>query len=260
MKKFLCFLLVFVMFIPCVGVYADAETSENMQEVLLGVKNKITIPEELSKFTPRAMENPEKGTAFYSFTWEKESGGSYIEVTADEKGRISNYYAYDSSRKSTKKLTKYTPDDIAGYAEDFLRKIAPEAFTDKHELVHNTDLMNVNNLNYSLTFTGMYDGIEVINNYANVRIQIFDDEIFVRSMSLSCDYDAQFDDNKETVEDFNSKYNEVFPAELIYTDEYSYNSEEKKTALVYRRKDGKEGYILAATGEKAEMDSVGGEL
>ncbi len=260
MKKILCLILTLAMLIPGVGVFADAEASGSMQEVLLEVKSKITVPEELSKFTPQAMENPEKGTTFYRFTWEKEEGGSYIEVTSDEKGRISNYYAYDSSRKSTKKLTDYTPSDIADYAGEFLKKIAPEAFGTDDELVHNDELLYVNNLNYSLTFSRMYNGIEVNNNYANIRIQVFDDEIFVRSMSLAYDYDAQFSIEQNTIEDYNSAYNEVFPVELIYTDEYSYNSKDKKTALVYRRKDGEDGYILASDGKKAVEDAPESEL
>lgn len=260
MKKYLCLLLALVMLIPGIGVFADTGASASMQEVLVKVKEKIAVPEEFSKFIPQAMENPEKGTTLYRFSWEKEEGGSYIEVTSDEKGRISNYYAYDSSRKNTKKLTDYTPMDIANYAGDFLKKIVPETFSADDELVYNEELLYVNNLNYSLTFSRMYNGIEVNNNYANIRIQIFDDEIFVRSMSLTYDYDAQFSTEQNTIEDYNSAYNDVFPVELIYTDEYNNDLKNKKTALIYRRKNGEDGYILASDGKKAVEDAPESEL
>ena len=110
MKKAISMLLAMIMVVSGITVFADDSTSKAMEDALINVKSKITIPVELSEFSPYTYE--ESGKTFYNFNWQKEDGGAYIQVSCDEEGSIMSYYAYDNSLRSEKKLTVLTKEDI----------------------------------------------------------------------------------------------------------------------------------------------------
>lgn len=256
-KKCLCFLIVLAMLLPCLMVSADTVASKKMEEVLVEVKGKIDIPKELTEFSSYTSLRNEKES--FTFLWQDKDGKAHMEITADDKGRIIDYYFFDSSLKTDKKITSLSKTDILAFVERFLETIVPEAFADENDrLVFDEESWNVDNLNYTLTYKRMKNGIEVKDNNASVRIAVYDDVAYVRNMNLSFKFDAEFDDNLMVVEDYIEKYKEAFPAEKIYTNEYKSglsDGEKNNTVLLYRYKDGVAGYILASTGEIVTEDS-----
>ena len=72
-------------------------------------------------------------------------------------------------------------------------------------------------------------------------------------MYANINYDAVFEPEGEVIENYEGKYREAFPEEMIYEDAYG-NDKKDFTALLYRFKDGKTGYILASTGEVVSED------
>lgn len=249
MKKTISILLALVMILSSVAAFADDVTSQAMENVLISVKSKVDIPAEFTEFSPYAYE--ENDRTYYTFSWQKEDGGAYIEVSCDGEGRINRYYFYDNSLKSERKLTSLSKDDIIKFAENFLKKAVPEAFVDENDLfVYDEESWFVSNNTYRLNFTRQNNGYYVKNNYADFRIVIYDDVIYVRNMNVQYNYDAEFVSGSSTVEP-EEFYKEAFPVEVIYKDVYTYNGndeDENKTALVYRNKDSEAGYISAATG------------
>lgn len=259
MKKAISMLLAMIMVVSGITVFADDSTSKAMEDALINVKSKITIPVELSEFSPYTYE--ESGKTFYNFNWQKEDGGAYIQVSCDEEGRIMSYYAYDNSLRSEKKLTVLTKEDILKFADDFMRSAVPEAFADENDsLVYDDESWNVSSLAYGISYTRYKNGVEVKDNGANIRINVYNDVAYVRNMSVSFDYDAEFEEASTEITDYTNKYMESYPIELIYRDKYGYYTEDAEdkndTDLVYRNLDDKAGYISAVTGQVVVEDEL----
>lgn len=250
MKKILCVVIATMLCMP-LGVFADATGAQAMQEALVCVKNKIEVPHELSEFSPYSYENG--GKTSYTFMWQNKESDTSMEIASDSEGRITNYYFHDSKLKSDKMLTKLSKSDILTFAEEFIKEALPEVYEGASTLVFREKSWSVNGVNYNLEFVRTYNGIEVKDNAVSVRITVYDDVPCVRSMYANINYDAAFENEGETVADYEKKYREVFPEEVIYKDVYS--SEKKDaTVLVYRFKDSETGFILASTGEVATED------
>ncbi len=263
MKRFLSGIIVFCMLLSAVTVFADSTSSKAMEEVLLSVKERVDIPAELTEFTPRTFEAVDRGLVGYTFMWSDKKGNAHIEVSCDEKGRINRYYFYDNALKSEKKLTSLSKEEITGFAEEFLKKTVPEAFVSESDtLVFDSDSWNVNNLNYSIGFHRMKNGVAVKDNGASLRVIVCDDVPYVRNMDVYMKYEASFDEVPTELAEYTQKYMAAFPIELVYKDKsislfHENGDEEKnKTVLVYRYKDNESGYILASSGEVAKEDDL----
>ncbi len=257
MKKIISIIVVMILIVSGVSVYAESGVSYAMENVLVAVKQKVDIPENFTEFIPYTSEIGERTS--YSFMWQNKDKNAYIEVSADDMGRISSYYFFDNSLKSDKKLTTLSKSDIIAFAEEFLRKTVPEVFADENDiLVFDENSWNVSNLIYNLSYKRMKDGIEVKDNYASVRVVVYNDVAYIKNMNLSFVYDAEFEDCYETIADYEEKYKNSFPVELIYRDEYvtfkTEDEDKKEILLLYRHKDNNEGYILASTGEVVTED------
>lgn len=268
MKKVLCLVLVVLMLsMMSSWTYAQANESDKsakMESVLQIVKQKISVPDELTEFKPSTRERVNSGKVEYVFRWYNEDGGASFEVSCDGEGRINRYYFYDNSLNSRKKLTVLSKANIIEFAETFLRKTLPEAFENDNDiLIFDEESWSVNGLNYSLRYIRMRDGVEVKDNEASLNICVYNDVPYVRNMSVYLNYEAEFDSVPKDAEGYKEKYKVAFPLELIYKDDVQYywkmgNVDNKKveTVLVYRHKDNNFGYTLAETGEIAEEDNL----
>ena len=256
MKKVVSLMMVFLMLLMPLTSFADAG-AQRMQSVLLIVKGKADIPPELSEFSSHIAQNGDKKS--YSFEWSDKDYKKSISINCDDAGRINSYYNY-SFEMSQKKLSKISKNEIIAYAQAFLKKTVPEAFANENDcLIYDEKSYNARgNLRYTLTFNRVRNDIPVKDNNANITLCIADDKIYVRDMSVSFNYDTQFDDGSE-IENFVEKYTQAFPLELVYCDEYNYNAKKGEAraypVLSYRVKDNNIGYISMATGEVIEEDA-----
>ena len=256
MKKGLCFFIIMAMLLPSLIVMADTAVSKRVEDVLVMVKEKVQIPDELTEFSSYTSSRNEK--EIFTFLWQDIDGKAHIEVTADDKGRVTDYYAFDSTLKTDKKITVLSKKDIIDFSEKFLRKTVPEAFVDANDYISfDEESWNVSNLNYNLTYKRMRNGIEVKDNYLSVRIAVYDDVAYVSNMNLNIKFDAEFEDVLDKNLDYITKYKESFPIELIYKSDYRAvkDEEEDKAVLLYRYKNNDAGYILASDGEVAKEDT-----
>lgn len=258
MKKIICIVLAVIMTISSIAVFADDSASAAMETALAAVKSKITVPEGLSVFSPHT--NMADGKTTYDFTWRDEDYNSSMEVSCDGEGRIFSYCFYDSSLSSDAKLTTLSKEEIVAFADDFLRKTVPSAFSDSRDcLVYDEDSWNVSgSMNYNISYSRYRNGVKVKDNNARVQVSVYNNVPYVRNMSVSFNYDADFEENTSEITDFTEKYIQNFPIEIIYRDKYSYyykNTDDKdEVVLVYRIKDDDAGYISAVNGEIVTED------
>ena len=106
MKKIISLLLMVVMIVASLPTFASEEQSQEMKEVLILVKQKIDIPEELSEFSGNVSDYDDKIT--YRFEWFTPEYEKSIYVISDDKGRILSYdnNSYKTGEKRISKVEK----------------------------------------------------------------------------------------------------------------------------------------------------------
>ncbi len=257
MKKLISVILAMIMLIIPFGVLADTSTSQGIEKALIAVKMKITVPAELTEFSNYVSERNDK--VFYNFDWSDKEYNQSMSVSCDSEGRITSYNYYKNS-SSDKKISSFSRDEIVRFASLFIQKTLPETVRGESDvLVYDENSYDAQgNMRYSMQFNRMKEGVKVKDNYANVTVCEADGELYVRNMYVSYNYDTEFELNGETISDYETLYKVAFPAELIYRNEYDFDTKTNKSktipVLVYRIKDNKIGYIDAVTGEVREED------
>lgn len=259
MKKIVSFLLMMLIVVGCLPVSAASEDAEKMQEVLLIVKSKIEVPDELSEFSGNVSEF--NGDKTYRFEWTTTDHKKNITVSSDDRGRITKYNT-TAYKMSENKLSKVSKAELIAFAENFLKTVAPETF------ISNSDYLAYDNDGYYTFGTSMYnllfvrkkDGIDVKHNSASIVLCVDNEEIFVRNLIIDFAYDAIFDVPKQDIEDYKTKYQELFPLELIYRDEYKslpkINISKTEASLIYRIKNDDVGYMDSSTGTIVKEDTL----
>lgn len=261
MKKIVSLLMILVLLVSCMGVYADGQSAQSMEKVLLSVKSKINVPAELTEFNPYSGEY--NGKVSYNFNWSDEKHTQNLDVSCDAEGRISNYYYYHDAMRNSQQITELTKADIISFADDFVKTALPETFAKDDILVFDEKTWDVtNNSNYSLTYKRVKNGVEVKDNYVFVTVTVFNQLPCVRRMSVNYNYDAEFEQPEHEFEDCTNAYMTAFPIELIYRDAIAYQpksaeEDENETVLVYRLKDNEMGYILVSDGKVVTEDLPG---
>lgn len=255
MKRILSiFLTVFITF-SSASVFADTENSEELKSALLSVKSKVDISDELTEFTSNSYSYSD--STFYNFEWTDKDCDAYINIGCDKEGRIISYNMYDSRMSYSKYFNDKTIDEVIDYSDAFLKKLVPEAFSDGNDkLVVSKGETEIKNKFGYVVYERERDGIKVDKNGARVSVRFYDGGIVINSVDIDFDYDAKFDGDGFEISDYEEKYKEAFPIEMIYRDKsydevYSDSGEsnEKETVLLYRFYDSDAGYISAKSGE-----------
>ncbi len=254
MKKIISFLLIITMMaVPT--AFADEITSNDLQSVLVTVKTKISVPEELSEFESNVSSYG--GKTNYNFDWHTPDYEKSLSVTADGEGNITNYSNY-SDKVSEKKLSGISKSEITAYADSFVAKALPDVCKN---LVLDADSYSANGSSrYSFTYQKYVNDVPVKDNFVNITVCISeDDKPYVRNMSANIDYKTPFSENTGELESYLQKYKEAFPLELVYQNEYNPEWKEKgqpmeTPVLIYRIKDNFAGFISAETGEIVAED------
>ncbi len=232
MKKFVSVLLVFIMVVAALPVLADSAA----EEVLLKVKGKINVPEELGEFN--YSESTYDGVLRYDFTWHTEDYSKEMYVSADADGEIISYNYYEQTDYSSDRtLIGYTIDDARPLAEEFLKDVFPQFDTlgmDILRMKEETSSYSGRYKTFVFVFERRYIPYAVESNSVTVRIRATKDKMYVQSMYASLDNsDDVFEGGEAEVkyELTEADYVEKFPIELYYAKDYS--GEEEKVSLFY---------------------------
>ncbi len=259
MKKLISMILAVIMLVLPMGVLADSSTSAELEKVLITVKTKITVPAGLTVFSSYVRER--NGKTYYNLDWTNGDYGKSLSVSCDSEGRIIGYNDYTKDT-SDKKIPSFSRDEIVRFASLFIQKTLPETNRGEGDvLVYDAESYSADgNLRYSMRFDRRKEMVKVKDNYADITVCEIDGELVVRNMSVSYDYDTEFETSwiapGSVWEDI---YMKQFPAELIYRNEYNYYAPKgmPKTTpvLVYRIKDDNIGYIDVETNEIITEDA-----
>ncbi len=258
MKKIIAILLSFMMIVPT-AVFADTTTSNELENALVTVKSRVEIPSELSVFESNISEYDDK--VYYNFEWYSSEHEKGIGVSADKKGRIRDYYNY-SYKRTEKMISGITKKEIVSFADKFLGKALPEMHSDSTDvLVFDEESYSAgSSLHYTFRYERFKNGIYVKDNFVNITVGITDEEqLYISNMSANIDYETPFAVKGEELADYEQKYMEAFPVELVYRNEYNpdWKTDGKgkyKGALIYRIKNNNAGFINVETGEVVTED------
>lgn len=255
MKKIISVLLIITM-LAVPTAFADEVASSDLQSVLIAVKSKITVPEELAEFESNV--STYGGRTSYNFDWHTSDYEKSVSVTADADGNITNYSNY-SEKVSGKKLTGISKNEIIAYADSFIKKALPDIYK---TLVFDSESYSANgNSRYSFTYQRRMNGIPVKDNFVNITVCVSEnDTVYVRNMSANIDYKTPFADSTDSIDNYVEKYKEAFPLELVYQNVYNYDWREtgkprESAELIYQHKDNFAGFISEETGEIVVEDT-----
>ncbi len=122
MKKMISVLLIGLLVLGIFPVLADEATGEELQQVLLSVKEKIEIPAEFKEFSYSVNENEKSGNS-WRLRWSREAPDyETITVTADKDGEILSYF--QSTVESAGLLSpEFSREQAAACAEEFLYRV-----------------------------------------------------------------------------------------------------------------------------------------
>ncbi len=252
MKKVICCILMLCMVLSALPALA----ASGAESVLVSVKNKIDIPEDLTEFN--YSENKYDDVLRYDFLWTDKDGTKEIYASSDALGRLVSYSYYDGNEiRDGRVLIKYTEDDGKALAEDFVRKAFCEYFENdlKDRLVLDESRTQHSYSGWQKRFTfyfdRVYDGVKVESNNVVVRVRALKDKMYVQSVTASLDTDCEFEETKPLFENSEreAKYEEKYPIELYYASDYS--DGERKVRLFYKIE---KGYVSYSTGEVVERE------
>ena len=249
MKKLVLVLLVFVMAFSALPVFAAESLPE---EVLLKVKAKINVPEELTEFT--YSENKYDDVLRYDFTWHTKDYTKELYVSTDSLGRIVTYNYYEQmDYTSDRTLIDYTISDARPMAEETIKTMFPEYFDGGDDnLVLNEDKITTSYSgrykSFVFTFDRVYSNMNVESNRVVLRIRATKDKMYVQSVSASLDEDAKFiallgNPAFDFISESEEEYEKNFPIKLYYATDYS--ETEPQVKLFYSID---KGYVEVSSG------------
>ncbi len=261
MKRLVAMILSVLLILTSFSAFADTRQADEMEKTLIKVKQKISVPDELTEFSGNTSVYNDKTN--YNFTWRTEDYEKSLMVASDSEGRITSYYD-NYFKGSDKKISSVTMAEIIKYAQDFIAKTLPETFIDENDRLFYDSYTVSENLTYTLSFKRLKNSVFVKDNYVTITLCVCDDSIFVRRMNVNFKYDASFDEEKEKTDNITEKYKELFPVELIYRDEYVLYTKlpehNKNIKLIYRIKDDNIGYMDISNGEILTEDPTEDEF
>ncbi len=122
MKKMVSVLLIVLLGFPIFPALADEAAGEELQAVLLAVKEKIEIPPEFQDFSYSVTQNEKRGNS-WRFRWSREEPAyQTITVTADENGEILSYFG-STAEPAGLLSPDYSEKQAAACAEEFLYRV-----------------------------------------------------------------------------------------------------------------------------------------
>lgn len=192
-----------------VPIYASEALQQNVsasyEGVLTKVKQKITVPDNMTKFDMNISESHDGGERYY-FNWqtanEKNYSNANMSVTADKDGKILNYYYFNSDYSKNEgyiKIADIIKSDVRAEIENQLKKIIPEKF-DKMEAVED---IAVSGNEYYINYYHIENGMKVYNDYVNVSAVLYDGKVILRNIN------SQWHDTEFTVPDSMISYEQA---------------------------------------------------
>ena len=230
MKKLISLLIMISLIITIIPVFASNETDKNIENAILTVKSKISIPEEFNEFDSRINSN--QGMKYYNLTWSSENGS--VTVIINEKNDITSYRknSYDYDYSQDVKFPKFSDEEVKNIAKEWLSKINPDWMIQLPD--ENIDYENYSNIKEnlkSIVFKRIINGLTFDSNNVSVTVNTQTGEI--DSMYSNWTYEDDFPDKENVISNYMALkiFKEKNPMEILYIND---NDNENNAILVYR--------------------------
>ena len=252
MKKILSSILIismmFTIFLP---LQVSATQSSELELMIATVKQKISIPSNLTEFNYSVSNN--NGINSWNLSWgSKDNNDGTMNVNIRQDKTILYYYyykPYDSNMEIGKfpKLSRETAQKIA---LDFIKKVNPDVV---NQIKLKDDyVQSVMDGSYNFNFTRMNNNIPLRSDYVSLTVNKQDGTVEGYNLNWTKDLVFPSSDKIIPVEDTKKAYKDKLGLKLVY--EYKAEGKKITTYPVYIE-NYKGQYINALTGEKVELQS-----
>lgn len=207
------------------------ESEADMKDALTKVKQRVTIPAELSEFTYSSGKS--YGTKSYTFEWSNpQNSGAYGVISVSVVGNIITEYSYYKNEKysSEPRLAALSEETLLEKAGEYLKQLDP-TIADKVKLeVSNFSLTSTN---ATIKFTRFENGIEVSENGGNIVLD--KDTGALKNFSASWMDNAVFPDKKtaKSETDIRAAYKNLCKLTPYYKITTDWKTKNKTVRIVY---------------------------
>ena len=251
-KKITSAMLAAAMLVPSTCIVSYAEQDQAMKQALTYVKERITVPKELSHFNYSS--RVVAGKTQYTFTWDTVANNDkWQSISVSIRGKVITSYSYNSwDDYSSDEYTfaKLDPDEIVKKAKEAVKTLNPTV-CDYIE-VDDTPRIYLWGDDARVTIRRVKDGVPVKGATGSVTIDKDTGEL--KSYSLDWILGAGFADPSDAIskETAQKSFEKEFPVELVYTTEYDWENDKLIPHLVYRQTEY--GEIDALTGKLSTFE------
>jgi len=206
MKRFVSLLLSMTMFFTFIGgnsfaavnlIDSEETNTEELSKVVLAVKSKINIPEELTEFDYNYNGETSYSRAGWRFNWRDKDYKKRITISCDTDAHIT-YYDYYTSDRYTTQAPQYLKEELKPKADDFIKQVAPEV---ADRIVFKS--ASNSGRNYIYTYERIENGILMPENTVSVSVNYVTTE--VDSIGISWLYDLDIPGVKTSITEQQAK-------------------------------------------------------
>jgi hypothetical protein len=192
-------------------------TTSGLEDAILAVKAKITIPEAYSEFNYYFYDANTYSDAYWTLNWSNPTTNAYIQVNCDEDNHITYFYSYDYN-KATTGVAKYLKSELQATADEFIAKIAPET-TNQLRFVKAT-YEGVYSGNYVYQYERRNNGVSMPDNSVSVAVNSITGEVTYASVNWLYDTSVPSSKVKITKEQATALIKENMKMKLVYRSDY----------------------------------------
>ena len=229
-----------------------SDSAEGLKNIILNVKSKIDVPEELTEFSYSYISNNYTRKPYWNLVWRDKDYKMSIRVNCDNDGNIFYYNSSDSNFE--KMAPKFLKEELLENAKAEIKKLAPNI--SDHLTFEKAVFDGMYSKSYTYNFTRVENGIKMPDNTASVTLRYDTGKLI--SFSSSWEYDVEIPSNeiKVTEEDAKAKIGEnvemslqyrnrieekdgksVVKAYLVYVPDKYYIAIDAKTGKIYNTHD-----------------------
>lgn len=217
------------------------ETSSQLENIIMCVKDKIEIPSELSEFNYNLYDDT------WNLSWHRKDHNESMDISCTSEGNILSYYhSKDEENSSNSQLAQIDVEEAKQIAEDFLKKVVPEYAED---LAVSDLQLPTSREDYDFDFYLTHEGVKVYNRVVSISVDK-ESGIIENFNGFKFDSSAQYDTSVPAFTEVKAQslYLSKIGLPLGYHT-YFDNMETKRAFLAYSIEDD-EVAISAKTGEK----------
>lgn len=240
--------LISTLFVP---VYA-ADT-DGLETAIVTAKSKINVPDEYSKFTSDISdETSSSGAVYYNLNWTTEDDSKEIQISVSSYGDIISYSQYDrsASDEDQKELPRLSVEDVKNTAYNYVIGLNPSWAEQLPFDKVDCGQIGIDSRNATAYIRRYVNGVSF---YGCIGVSVDVRDGSITNYWANWSYPGELEDPAEAISasDAAAKFEEYNTPELVYVNDYDYESRTVTAKLVYKT-DDETNEIDAITGEKYE--------